>query len=59
MTSAASGKVQVAVGTGKNLYHYQADCEIIGIDISIQMLKVARERAEKLQRDIHFSLADA
>jgi ubiquinone/menaquinone biosynthesis C-methylase UbiE len=60
VVSTASGKVlEVAVGTGKNLYHYRSDCEIVGADISTEMLKVARERAAKLQRDVHFTLADA
>jgi ubiquinone/menaquinone biosynthesis C-methylase UbiE len=58
--SAASGKVlEVAVGTGKNLYHYRNGCEIVVVDVSSEMLKVARERAAKLQRNVHFCLADA
>lgn len=60
VVSAASGKVlEVAVGTGKNLYYYRSDCEIVAVDLSGEMLKVARERAAKLQRDVRFSLADA
>ena len=58
--SEASGKVlEVAVGTGKNLCYYRSDCQIIAVDLSREMLKVARERAAKLNIKVHFSLADA
>jgi len=58
--SQASGKVlEVAVGTGKNLRYYPRDCQIIAVDLSREMLKVARERAAKLSMVISFSLADA
>ncbi len=58
--SKASGKVlEIAVGTGKNFYYYRSDCQIIAVDLSREMLKVARERAAKLDIDVHFSLADA
>ena len=58
--SEASGKVlEVAVGTGKNLCYYRSDCQIIAVDLSREMLKVARERAAKLNINAHFSLADA
>jgi ubiquinone/menaquinone biosynthesis C-methylase UbiE len=58
--SQASGKVlEVAVGTGKNLYYYRPDCQIIALDLSKEMLKVARARAAKLNINVQFSLADA
>src|SRR5438093_12060343 len=48
----ASGKVlEVAVGTGKNVQYYPRGCRIIGIDVSREMLKVARERAVKLSME--------
>jgi len=55
----ARGRVlEVAVGTGKNLSYYPRDCRIIAVDLSSEMLKVARERAAKLNINVHFSLAD-
>lgn len=56
----ARGRVlEVAVGTGKNLLYYPPDCRIIAVDLSGEMLSVARKRAEKLSMDVSFLLADA
>lgn len=56
----ASGKVlEVAVGTGKNLIYYPRDCRIIALDLSKEMLKIARKRAAKLSIPVSFSLGDA
>lgn len=56
----ASGRVlEVAVGTGKNLYSYPANCRISAVDVSGEMLSVARKRAAKLSLDVSFLLADA
>jgi ubiquinone/menaquinone biosynthesis C-methylase UbiE len=56
----ASGKVlEVAVGTGKNLPHYDRAFRIIGVDISREMLSVARRRAAKLPIDVSCLPADA
>lgn len=56
----ASGRVlEVAVGTGKNFYHYPPDCRITAVDVSREMLNIARERAAKIFMDTSFSLADA
>jgi ubiquinone/menaquinone biosynthesis C-methylase UbiE len=56
----ASGNVlEVAVGTGMNLPYYPPGCRIIAVDISTEMLNVARQRAAKLSMDVSFSLADA
>jgi ubiquinone/menaquinone biosynthesis C-methylase UbiE len=50
----ASGKVlEVAVGTGKNL-HYPPGCRIVAVDVSKEMLNVARKRAVKLSIDVCF-----
>jgi ubiquinone/menaquinone biosynthesis C-methylase UbiE len=58
--SEASGKVlEVAIGTGRNLQYYRTDCEIIAVDVSGEMLKVARERGAKLNIKVQFALADA
>jgi ubiquinone/menaquinone biosynthesis C-methylase UbiE len=56
----ASGRVlEVAVGTGKNLPYYPQSCRITAVDISKEMLNVARKRAGKLRMKISFVLADA
>lgn len=56
----ASGRVlEVAVGTGKNLPHYPRSCRVIAVDVSREMLNVARRRATKLQMNVSFALADA
>ena len=56
----ASGRVlEVAVGTGKNLPYYQRECRIIAVDLSREMLNIARKRAAKLSMNVSFLLADA
>jgi ubiquinone/menaquinone biosynthesis C-methylase UbiE len=56
----ASGKVlEIAVGTGKNLKFYPSDCRIMALDVSREMLNVARKRRVKLSIDVFFLLADA
>jgi ubiquinone/menaquinone biosynthesis C-methylase UbiE len=56
----ASGRIlEVAVGTGKNLPYYPEGSRIIAVDISLEMLKVARRRAAKLSINSSFVLADA
>jgi ubiquinone/menaquinone biosynthesis C-methylase UbiE len=60
LVSQATGKVlEVAVGTGQNLQYYRTDCDIVAVDLSSEMLKLARGRAAKLNINIRFSLADA
>jgi ubiquinone/menaquinone biosynthesis C-methylase UbiE len=56
----ASGKVlEIAVGTGKNLKFYPSDCRIIALDLSNEMLNVARKRSATLSTDVSFLLGDA
>ncbi len=55
----ASGRVlEVAVGTGKNLRYYERDCRITAIDMSGEMLEIARKRAAKLAMNVSFLLAN-
>jgi ubiquinone/menaquinone biosynthesis C-methylase UbiE len=55
-----SGKVlEVAAGTGKNQTYYPRDCRIIALDLSGEMLKVARNRAARLSMPVSFLVADA
>ena len=55
----ALGKVLEVAVTGKNLPYYPPGCRIIAMDVSREMLNVARQRAAKLSMDVSFSLADA
>lgn len=59
--SRARGDVlEIAVGTGRNLPHYDAeDVRLTGFDISEAMLDKARKRAKALGRDIDLRLGDA
>jgi ubiquinone/menaquinone biosynthesis C-methylase UbiE len=52
----AHGRVlEVAIGTGLNLAHYRPDVTITGIELSPEMLAIARRRAGDLGRaaDLH------
>ncbi|MGH7825393.1 MAG: class I SAM-dependent methyltransferase [Candidatus Binatia bacterium] len=56
---ASGSMLEVAVGTGKNFPYYPPGCRITAMDVSSEMLNVARERAATLSIDTSFSLADA
>ena len=52
--------LEVGVGTGLTLAQYPADTEIVGIDVSNDMLDIARYRAEQLgEHNIQLSLMNA
>lgn len=56
----ASGEtLEVAVGTGLNLPYYADEVSLTGIDLSEEMLAIARERAAKLGREVELREADA
>jgi ubiquinone/menaquinone biosynthesis C-methylase UbiE len=56
----AHGRIlEVAIGTGLNLPHYPADATITGIELSAEMLAIARRRAADLRRDVRLQQADA
>jgi ubiquinone/menaquinone biosynthesis C-methylase UbiE len=56
----AHGRVlEVAIGTGRDLPHYQADAIVTGIELSPTMLAIARQRAADLGRDVDFREGDA
>lgn len=56
----ARGEVlEVAVGTGSNLRHYPPGCSITAVDLSPEMLEVARRKAGKLGLPVSFAEADA
>jgi ubiquinone/menaquinone biosynthesis C-methylase UbiE len=58
--SQATGDVlEIAVGTGRNLRHYTDGLRIVGQDISLAMLEIARSRATALGRTVHLHVSDA
>lgn len=58
--SRASGRtLEVAIGTGLNLGAYSPQVELVGIDLSPEMLDIARQRARALPREVELQLGDA
>lgn len=58
--SQARGDVlEVAVGTGLNLEKYPHDARLTGIDLSDEMLAIARNRAAELGREVALRAGDA
>jgi ubiquinone/menaquinone biosynthesis C-methylase UbiE len=58
--SRARGDVlEVAVGTGLNIPHYAPDVRLTGIDLSPEMLDIARRRARELERPVVLVEGDA
>lgn len=56
----ASGEtLEVAVGTGLNLALYPEDIALTGLDLSPEMLAIARERSAELDRAIDLREGDA
>jgi ubiquinone/menaquinone biosynthesis C-methylase UbiE len=56
----ARGEVlDVAIGTGLNIPFYAPDVTLTGIDISPEMLAIARQRALDLDRTVHLQEGDA
>jgi ubiquinone/menaquinone biosynthesis C-methylase UbiE len=58
--SRAEGRVlEVAVGTGLNLPFYDAGSTVVGVDLSPEMLAIARQRALETDRDVDLREGDA
>jgi ubiquinone/menaquinone biosynthesis C-methylase UbiE len=58
--SQATGEtLEVAIGTGLNLVHYPAAVRLTGIDVSPEMLVLAKTSAEKLGRTTELKVGDA
>lgn len=56
----AIGKtLEVAIGTALNLPHYPDDVELTGLDLSPEMLEIARERSAELGRAVDLREGDA
>jgi ubiquinone/menaquinone biosynthesis C-methylase UbiE len=59
--------LEIGIGTGRNLGYYSPDVRLVGVDVSQQMLSLARARAQALGRAIdlrhssadHLAIADA
>lgn len=51
--------LEVAVGTGLNLPLYGSSVSLTGIDLSPEMLAIARARASELDRDVRLEEGDA
>ncbi|NOZ58307.1 MAG: methyltransferase domain-containing protein [Euryarchaeota archaeon] len=50
--------LEVGIGTGKNIPHHPGDTPVVGVDISLRMLRRAKARAERLGRRVELVLAD-
>jgi ubiquinone/menaquinone biosynthesis C-methylase UbiE len=58
--SQATGHVlEIAVGTGRNLEHYPPGITLTGIELSEQMLTIARDRAVAEKLNVHLRQGDA
>jgi ubiquinone/menaquinone biosynthesis C-methylase UbiE len=56
---AQDATLEVAIGTGLNLPHYRKEVRLSGIDLSPEMLELARLRARDLARDVDLTAGDA
>jgi ubiquinone/menaquinone biosynthesis C-methylase UbiE len=58
--SRASGDVlEIAIGTALNLPHYSQDARLVGLDLSAEMLDIARDRTRELGREVELREGDA
>lgn len=56
----ARGRVlEVAIGTGRNLAHYDSAASVSGVDLSPEMLALAEEHAAELGREVDLRDGDA
>jgi ubiquinone/menaquinone biosynthesis C-methylase UbiE len=51
--------LEIAIGTGRNLPYYPPDVRLRGIDLSPEMLELARQRAASLGRAIDLRIGNA
>ena len=55
----AGESFETAIGTGRSLPHYATEAAVTGVDLSPQMLALARETAATLGREVDLRQADA
>jgi ubiquinone/menaquinone biosynthesis C-methylase UbiE len=58
-SQAIGNTLEVAIGTGLNLPHYPPDVHLTGIDLSPEMLALAKASAKKIGRTIELKEGDA
>lgn len=58
-TKATGKTLEIAVGTGLNLSHYPSGLTLTGLDLSPEMLEIARDRAASLGLDVELEQGDA
>jgi ubiquinone/menaquinone biosynthesis C-methylase UbiE len=51
--------LEVAIGTGLNLEHYPPGVHVTGVELSQDMLAIARQRADDLGRHVDLRVGDA
>lgn len=51
--------LEVAVGSGRNFFHYPQGVRLSGFDLSPAMVELARARAEELGLEVDLQVADA
>ena len=60
IVAAAGGRtIEIAVGTGLGLRHYEAGASVVAIDRDIEMLRRARRRANRAAAQVLLVVADA
>lgn len=58
-SKAEGNTLEVAVGTGLNLPHYPPGISLTGLDLSAEMLSIAKQRAEELGLEVDLHEGDA
>jgi len=58
-SQAAGDVLEIAVGTGRNLRHYPDGVRVTGIELSPQMLELARQEAAASGREVDLRVGDA
>ncbi|MGH2993169.1 MAG: class I SAM-dependent methyltransferase [Solirubrobacterales bacterium] len=51
--------LEIAPGTGRNLPYFPDDIRLTGVELSPEMLTIARQRAAQLGRDVDLRVGDA